>query len=66
MTVFSCFLQNDFRPDPLPELPNVKKLTLTVGAHKDDYLRGFASIANACPNLETFTIEVYIQLTSFI
>ncbi|PWA60318.1 FBD domain, Leucine-rich repeat domain, L domain-like protein [Artemisia annua] len=50
--------KNDFRPDPLPELPNVKKLTLTVGAHKDDYLRGFASIANACPNLETFTIEV--------
>nr|GEV42292.1 hypothetical protein [Tanacetum cinerariifolium] len=51
-------LQKDFKPDSLPELTNVKKLTLTVGAHKDDYLIEFASLANACPNLETFTVKV--------
>ncbi|XP_076951750.1 F-box protein At5g03100-like [Bidens hawaiensis] len=39
-------------------LPNVKKLTLTIVAVKDNCLLEFASIVNAFPKLETFIIEL--------
>lgn len=54
---FLC-LQENFKLDSVPELPNVKILRLTIGAFEMDSLLEFASIANACPHLETFTVEV--------
>ncbi|CAI9302662.1 unnamed protein product [Lactuca saligna] len=41
----------------IPELPNVKKLRLTIGAYNDNCLLRFTYIANACPCLETFMIQ---------
>ncbi|KAI3757849.1 hypothetical protein L6452_05392 [Arctium lappa] len=43
----------------IPELPMVKKLKLSIGAQKDDCLLEFTSIAEACPSLEVFTIELH-------
>lgn len=52
-------LQENFKLDSVPELPNVKILRLTITVlEDDDCLLEFASIANACPRLETFTVEV--------
>ncbi|XP_023748585.1 F-box/LRR-repeat protein At3g58900 [Lactuca sativa] len=42
----------------IPELPNVKKLRLTIGAYNDKCLLRFTYIANACLSLETFTIQL--------
>ncbi|KAL7582389.1 hypothetical protein Lser_V15G44107 [Lactuca serriola] len=42
----------------IPELPNVKKLRLAIGAYNDNCLLRFTYIANACPSLETFTIQL--------
>ncbi|KAI3705654.1 hypothetical protein L1987_75893 [Smallanthus sonchifolius] len=44
--------------DSFPGLPNIKKLTLTIVARADNSPLEFASKVNACPNLETFIIEV--------
>ncbi|XP_024969196.1 F-box/FBD/LRR-repeat protein At4g26340-like [Cynara cardunculus var. scolymus] len=43
----------------VPELPMIKKLKLTIGAQKDDCLLEFTSIAEACPLLEVFAIELH-------
>ncbi|XP_071709756.1 putative F-box/LRR-repeat protein At3g42770 [Rutidosis leptorrhynchoides] len=43
--------------DSVPMLPNLKNLKLTVGGGIDDWLVFWASIMNACPNLETFSIK---------
>ncbi|XP_071711715.1 uncharacterized protein [Rutidosis leptorrhynchoides] len=40
----------------VPKLPNLKKLRLAVGGNGDDCLLFLASVLNACPNLETFSI----------
>ncbi|CAI9302660.1 unnamed protein product [Lactuca saligna] len=42
----------------IPELPNVKNLRLTIGAHEDDSLLEVASLANSCPSLEAFLIKL--------
>ncbi|XP_071712131.1 F-box protein At4g09920-like isoform X2 [Rutidosis leptorrhynchoides] len=42
--------------DSVPMLPNLKNLKLTIGGGIDDQLVFLASIMNACPNLETFSI----------
>nr|KAJ0187855.1 hypothetical protein LSAT_V11C900481840 [Lactuca sativa] len=42
----------------IPELPNVKNLRLTIGAHEDDSLLKVASVANSCPGLEAFLIKL--------
>ncbi|XP_071713596.1 putative F-box/LRR-repeat protein At5g02930 [Rutidosis leptorrhynchoides] len=43
--------------DSVSELPNLKKLRLAVGGSNDDCLLFLASVLNACPNLETFSIR---------
>ncbi|KAI3783473.1 hypothetical protein L1987_42556 [Smallanthus sonchifolius] len=52
--------------DSIPRLPNIKKLTLTIVARADNSLLEFASMVNACPNLETFIIESLPNLETFI
>uniref|UniRef100_UPI001CB8E8BD F-box/FBD/LRR-repeat protein At3g26920-like n=1 Tax=Erigeron canadensis TaxID=72917 RepID=UPI001CB8E8BD len=42
----------------VPELPNVKKLRLTIEACRDECLLEFTKLAKACPSLETLTIEL--------
>ncbi|KAI3705677.1 hypothetical protein L1987_75916 [Smallanthus sonchifolius] len=42
----------------IPQMPNVKKLMLTMGVEEDDCLLEVASIVEACPNLETFIIKL--------
>ncbi|GKD80789.1 F-box domain containing protein [Tanacetum coccineum] len=42
----------------LPELSNVKKLRLTICGIKYQCLVYLAHILNACPNLDTFTLEL--------
>ncbi|XP_071712063.1 F-box/FBD/LRR-repeat protein At4g26340-like [Rutidosis leptorrhynchoides] len=42
--------------ESIPMFPNLKKLKLAVGGGSDDCLLFLASILNACPNLETFSI----------
>lgn len=56
-------LKENFKLDSVPELPNVKILRLTIGAFEMDSLLEFASIANACPHLETFTVEQLYSAT---
>ena len=48
-------MQKNFKLDSVPELPNVKILRLTI---EDFEIDSLVSIANACPRLETFTVEV--------
>ncbi|XP_071713599.1 uncharacterized protein [Rutidosis leptorrhynchoides] len=43
--------------DSVPKLPNLKKLRLAVGGSGYDCLLFLASIMNACPKLETFSIK---------
>lgn len=55
------FLQKILKLQLSHKLPNIKRLTLSIGAQKkesDDCLLDLATIANACLNLETFTVEV--------
>ncbi|PWA79238.1 FBD-like protein [Artemisia annua] len=53
-----------FRPKPymnllsFPELPNVKKLSMIVGAWYDDSLLGLTWLVKACPNLQKFEIQL--------
>ncbi|PWA79395.1 F-box domain, FBD domain, Leucine-rich repeat domain, L domain-like protein [Artemisia annua] len=45
--------------DSLPELPNLKNLRLVIGGSKCNFLLDLASILNACPKLETFTLQPF-------
>ncbi|KAJ0707037.1 putative F-box domain, FBD domain, leucine-rich repeat domain superfamily [Helianthus annuus] len=44
--------------DSLPILPNVRELTLTIGAHEDESLLQLTSIFKACPSLESLTVKL--------
>lgn len=50
-------LKRDF----VPELKNLKKLTLKLCGGKYNCLLPLAFIVNACPNLETLTVQVLTQ-----
>ncbi|PWA79396.1 F-box domain, FBD domain, Leucine-rich repeat domain, L domain-like protein [Artemisia annua] len=45
--------------DSVPELPNLKKFRLVIGGSKCNFLLDLASILNACPKLESFTLEPF-------
>ncbi|KAJ0934336.1 putative F-box domain, FBD domain, leucine-rich repeat domain superfamily [Helianthus annuus] len=40
------------------QLPNIRKLTLTIVVRRDNCLLDFASLVNVFPNIQTFTIEL--------
>ncbi|KAF5790427.1 putative F-box domain, leucine-rich repeat domain superfamily, F-box-like domain superfamily [Helianthus annuus] len=58
VTITFCRPEKSAKLGSIPQLPNLKNLMLTIGAYEDDCLLEFASIAKACPILETFIIEV--------
>ncbi|XP_076951783.1 F-box/LRR-repeat protein At3g26922-like [Bidens hawaiensis] len=55
---FTIYHPKKTKLDKIPQLPNVQKLTLIMGAEEDDCLLECASIAEAYPILETFIVEL--------
>ncbi|GKC83318.1 putative F-box/LRR-repeat protein isoform X2, partial [Tanacetum coccineum] len=51
-------LQENFKRNSIPFLPNIKNLRLTFNVKNDDSLLEFTNLAKACPTLETFTVKL--------